>query len=330
VLPVEVEKFEVFGPQPEVGARFTSRGSMLSTSYRHFVHSAEMIGPDGNMWCRLQAIKFWRLYLVFSKYSFHGPKDEHIISKQWKSVLRQSSAPACCMRLDIPVDQKQSMFRPVTAKITLSPSELRQFRELGGDEQKETDWLFGRLVAKDAVRVLWHARHQQRLFPADIIIEVDDNGRPTAAPRGATGPEPFPTVSFAKVQDVVAALAVFGPHAGIDLAYVRPRDAGFEGTAFDDEERTLLDSLGPNRDQWIIRLGCAKQAVARAIGCPPNQELNSFGVRYADLRTGTVKIVLGPTLAETYPEWRDAILIANTAHDGNLVVAVSFCERDGA
>src|SRR5262249_54147087 len=122
VLPIEVEKLEVFGPQPEVGTRFTSRGSMLSTSYRHFVHSAEMIGPDGNIWCRLQAIKFWRLYLVFSKYSFHGPKDEHIISKQWKSVLRQSSAPACCMRLDIPVDQKQSMFRPVTAKITLSPS----------------------------------------------------------------------------------------------------------------------------------------------------------------------------------------------------------------
>jgi phosphopantetheinyl transferase len=330
LLPIELEKIDLFGPRPEVGARFISHGSILAASYRHFVHAVNVIGSDGNMWCRFHRVKYWRFYVPFGKVNFHGPKDEYFISKEWKLALPPSPVPAACVRLDMPADQKQAAMRLVTAKVTLSRSEWQEFRGAKGKEQRQSEWLFGRLAAKDAVRVLWHARHGERLFPADIIVEPDGHGRPVARPRGLAGPEPFPTISLAHTEDVAVGLAAFGPHAGIDLERVRPRAPGFESIAFDDEERLSLDRFGSDRDEWIARFWCAKEAVAKALGRGLVDGSRSVAVRHADRRTGVVKVALGPTLAGIFPEWQLAMMIAHTVRDGDLVVAVSFCERDGA
>ena len=171
LLPIELERLELFGPRPEVGARFVSRASILSTSYRSFVHSVDLIAPEGSMWARLHRIKFWRFYVPFAKVNFHGPKDEYFISKEWNSALPQSSVSACCIRLDMPADQKQPAMRLVTAKITLSPAEMVQFHAVQGNEQAEIEWLFGRLAGKDAVACCGIAsmasdfpgRHQRRV-----------------------------------------------------------------------------------------------------------------------------------------------------------------------
>src|SRR5437016_2517901 len=143
-----------------------------------------------------------------------------------------------------------------------------------GHEQSQTEWLFGRLAAKAAVLVLWHARHGERLFPADIVIERDGHGRPVARPRGPEGLEPFPTISLAHTEDVAAGLAAVAPHAGIDVERIRPRDAGFERVAFDDDERRLLDRLGPDRDEWLARFWCAK--IGRA-SCRERVEMAGVG-----------------------------------------------------
>jgi phosphopantetheinyl transferase (holo-ACP synthase) len=330
LLPIELDKIELFGPRPDVGARFVSRGSILATSYRHFVHRVDVIGPDGRMWCRIHGLKYWRIYVPFVKVNFHGPKDEYFISKEWPRVLPSSPVPAACLRLDMPADQKQAAMRLVTAKVTLSPTEWQEFRELAGHEHRQTDWLFGRLAVKDAVRVLWHARHGERLFPADIIVEPDDHGRPVARPRGLAGPESFPAISLSHTEDIAVGLAAFTPRAGIDLERVRPRDAGFERIAFDDAERVLLDGLGSDRDEWIARFWCAKEAVAKALGRGLVQGPKALAVRHAERRTGAVTVALGPTLAAIFPRWRSAMILAHTVRDGDLVVAVSYCEQEGA
>lgn len=328
LLPIELDRIDLFGPRPDVGARFTSRASILATSYRHFVHGVDVIGPDGKMWCRIHRLKYWRFYVPFAKVNFHGPKDEYFISREWKLALPSSPVPAACIRLDMPADQKQAAMRLVTAKVTLSPPEWDEFRAGAGHEQRQTEWLFGRLAAKDAVRVLWHARHGERLFPADIVIERDGHGRPVARPRGPGSFEPFPTISLAHTEDVAAGLAAVAPHAGIDVERIRPRDAGFESIAFDDDERRLLDRLGPDRDEWIARLWCAKEAVAKGLGRGLVDGSKAVAVRHADRETGVVKVALGPTLAGIFPEWSADRMIAHTVRDDDLVVAVSFCERD--
>ena len=65
---------------------------------------------------------------------------------------------------------------------------------------------------------------------------------------------------------MIAGLAATAPHAGIDLQLVHPRDAAFEGFAFNEEERDLLDHVGLDRDEWITRFWCGKRAVIKALG----------------------------------------------------------------
>jgi len=326
LLPIELEKLELFGPRPEVGTRFTTRGSMLASSYRNFVHAVDLVDQDRKLWSRMHRLTFWRFYVPFADVNFHGPKDEYFISKEW-DVAGPRSTVASCIRLDVPPDQKQAGMRTVTAKVILAPQELDQFRTVTGDEQRESQWLFDRLAAKDAVRLLWHARHGQRLFPADIIIEMKEDGTPLAHRRGASGPEPFPIVSIARNGDVVAALAAFGPYAGIALEHLQGGASGLEESGFLKDERKLLDRFGPDRDEWMMRLWCAKLAMGKALNCDKADKAGSIEVCDADPETGRVKVKLGSSLGEFFPELRSGTLIAHTARDGDLVVATSFCER---
>jgi len=326
LLPIELEKLELFGARSEVGARFITRASMRASSYRNFIHAVDLVDQEGKLWSRMHRLTFWRFYVPFAKVNFHGPKDEYFISKVWDLAVPRS-IPASCIRLDIPPDQKQAGMRMVTAKVILAPEELTQFRGAAGDEQQESEWLFDRLAGKDAVRVLWHARHGERLFPADIIIDIKANERPLARRRGAPGTEPFPTVSIAQTGDVAVGLAAFRPHAGIALAQLRSDGARLEEGAFCKNERTLLDQFGPDRAEWVTRLCCAKQAIVKALNCSVPDQSGSLEVCGADPQTGLVTVKLGSPLGELFPEWRSGALIAHTAREGDLVLATSFCER---
>jgi hypothetical protein len=94
--------------------------------------------------------------------------------------------------------------------VTLSRSEWPVFRLLKGTDQELTAWLFGRIVAKDAIRAVWLERHGQRLFPADIELSVGKDGRATAHYRGGALVEELPRVAFTSVPGTCAAAAVFG------------------------------------------------------------------------------------------------------------------------
>ena len=327
LLPIELDRIDLFGPRPPAGARFLSRGLILETSVRHFVHQVDIIGPDRKLWGRINRVKYWRFYVPFAKVNFHGPKDEYFISSEWPAVLPEAPPPASCIRLDIPLDQTQPGMRLVTARVTLDPGELKEFHALNGRERRQTEWLFGRNAAKDAVRRLWHSRHGERLFPADIIIAAGPNGRPVARPRGEPGREPFPTISIAHTEDVAAALAAFGPYAGIDLERIRPRETGFVEMAFDPDERQLLQRIDNDRDEWLTRFWCAKEAVAKAIGQGLRDGPKGLFVRAADPQSGIMHVVLGQALAAACPDLDSAALFVQTSREKDLIVAVTFCQK---
>jgi hypothetical protein len=73
------------------------------------------------------------------------------------------------------------------------------------------------MLAKDAVRAAWAEKHGDRLFPADIEMELNADGRFVARPRGEPGPEPLPPVAVAVADGRVAAFAAFAPRVGIAL-----------------------------------------------------------------------------------------------------------------
>jgi phosphopantetheinyl transferase len=320
VFPYEIGAVDLFSPRPLVGTRVKCRVRIERSSARQVSHRIELLGPDDRLWCCLAPAEYWRFYWPPVYGEFFRRQNEYVLSQDWPA------AGARCMRIDPPDDMRQPVWRAALARVSLSPAEWQRFRALTGPDQRRTDWLFGRIAAKDALRTLWRERHGERLFPADIEIDADEFGRPV--PRRRAAPEAaLPAVSIAHAGGVAVALAAFDRRVGIDLERVQPRGEGFEALAFDEAERELLRAFGPDRDEAVARLWCAKEAVAKALGRGLVEGPRSLAVRAVDPGTGTARVTLGPLLAAALPEWQGALLVARTARDGDYVVATTFCER---
>jgi phosphopantetheinyl transferase len=71
-------------------------------------------------------------------------------------------------------------------------------------------------------------------------------------------------VSIAHSDKIAVALATEGTDPGIDVERVEPRTEAFAALSFSAEELSLLP--GVDRDEWLTRFWCAKEAVGKARG----------------------------------------------------------------
>ncbi len=264
LLPVEVGRLELFGPCPEVGSQLTSRGYIEDTSPRHFDHGMDLIYPDGRIWCRMHKARYWRFYVPFGDVNFHGPKDEYFISQECPEFPPTPTGP-CLMRLELRPDILQLAMRMATAYVTLTPDELRQFRDLTGPEKEHNQWLYRRIVAKDALRTLWYWKTGTRLFPADIELEIDDQGHAGFRHRGQPDSPLQAFAAVVELEGVMFALAARTPRVGLAI---QPRS-----------------EMPADADGASVPLRLARQAVAQAFGCTSEADLASI-VPYDDTVPG--------------------------------------------
>jgi hypothetical protein len=273
-------------------------------------------------------VKCWRFYVPFGQVNFHGPKDQYFLSHRWHKVEDQRSdvrgrdAPLALVRLEPPVDLNQGSMLQVTAKVTLTPSELREYRRLEtlGDEAKVRGWLFDRNAAKDAIRLVWNEMTGERLFPSDIEVETMADGRFTAHRRGAPG-QSFPPAAVDRAgAATVAVSAADADVLGLALAVLGPPKSD-EGVGvlspLDAEEERLRAAFRGDPAEASLRLRCARRAVARAAGLPGPNNLEAVRVRGIVGGTGTaLAAVVGRGDAGGPEPWR-----VETARDGNFIVA---------
>jgi phosphopantetheinyl transferase len=143
----------------------------------------------------------------------------------------------------------------------------------------------------------------------------------------------LPAVSIAHTTGVAVAIAAPDPRArvGIDVEPIAQRSSDFERLALVDAERTCLDGLaaepGTDRAQWVARLWCAKEAVAKATGLGLVVGPTSVAIVGADRSTGEVTLTLGPELSAHCPDLAGNRIRAVTARHGEYVWAWTLCER---
>jgi malonyl CoA-acyl carrier protein transacylase len=328
VLPYELGNVTLYGPRPATGTPIKCRVRVESGSARQVSHRIDLIGPDDRLWCRLSPAEYWRFYWPLEYVDFFRFKERFLLAKDWSACLAAAKQMGRCVRLDPPSDLCQPVHRMALARVTCSRSEWQTFRLLKIPDNQLTDWLFGRIAAKDAVRALWLERHGQRLFPADIEIDAGPHGRTRARYRGGALAEELPTVSFAHAPGVSAALAAFVPLVGIALHRLADQNMAGKESPLDATERALLDAFGTERTEWNERFRCATAAVANALGASLADDPRAIVVRKVDRATGRILVALGPRLLEAYPEFRLDLLAVYTVRDGDLIVATTFCERD--
>jgi phosphopantetheinyl transferase len=206
---------------------------------------------------------------------FRG-KREVMLSNSWLLPLALCEGPElkACRRINADLldcsGPDGEVMREVIAHIILSSKERRVWNSLTYGEVRKTEWLLARLAGKEAIRELLVQQGMADQWPADIEILADDNGHPQVTVPGLTDSTWLPVVSLSHSGGNCVALAARLPEhggVGIDIEVERPLEESFAVTAFGSEELAMLTELaGDDKEQWLFRGWCAREAAVKAMG----------------------------------------------------------------
>jgi phosphopantetheinyl transferase/acyl carrier protein len=237
------------------------------------------------------------------------------------SVTGTGLPESVCCRLDsLPCEPN------ILADMILSAGERDRWRSMRAVEKRRHEWLLGRAVAKEAVRLLLEENSNLRLSPAEIEIVPDPYGRPQVSIV-----QPFhPALSIAHSHGTAVALAVLDPDAqvGIDLESMSHRREDFESIAFSPDERSLLAGLPPDsRAEWALRMWCAKEAVGKALGRGLSAGLLAFHITRADTFSGIIQVELRDGALNQCPQLRGKYLNVYTSRESNFVFSTIIYQQ---
>jgi phosphopantetheine--protein transferase-like protein len=151
------------------------------------------------------------------------------------------------------------------ARYFLSVDEMSAFKNLERFPQRQRQWLYGRVAAKDAVR-LWAVERQQgeMLHPAAFEISSDERGRPFVKPSALLASPPLLSISHCENRAIAVAHERV---VGIDLERIAAREANVVEAFASAKEREMICKFpSQERAAWITRLWCAKEAAGKLLG----------------------------------------------------------------
>jgi acyl transferase domain-containing protein/phosphopantetheinyl transferase (holo-ACP synthase) len=331
VFPLSMDELAIFGERPPEGTDVTCRITVLEIEHYRLRVESEIIRQDGSVWMRIRDWEDWR---------FHWPG-------RYRDVMRQprdfwlgeeldltgfGNGPveaAQAVWLEPPADMGRPVWRDVLEQIMLEPSERAAVLSSAFNERQRTHKLWGRIAAKEAARRLWQAAGESPVYPADLSIMPDQNGRPELFSLAAPSDFPVAAVSIAHCDGVAVAIAATDPatRVGIDVETIVERPEGFEDTAFSSAERLLLNNWsGASRLEWIARFWCAKEAAAKATGVAARAGPLDCEITQVDLSSGVMRVKLGPALTEACPDLILDSLCVVTARRGDYAWAWTMVE----
>ncbi len=189
---------------------------------------------------------------------------------------------ASAMITDVPYrifERNEELWLKILSSVVLNAPERKELAEMQGSVSRRTEWLFGRIAVKEAVRRYLSDFHQARWSYADVQIWPNENGKPQAIGAWADNLTAKIDVAIAHTSQFVIALAAANARVGVDVESVsRNLSEEFAQGVFTPEELALAAKT-PNAAQALIRFWCAKEAVSKALGTgirfPPKEMIVS-------------------------------------------------------
>ncbi|MCF6158425.1 MAG: acyltransferase domain-containing protein [wastewater metagenome] len=240
------------------------------------------------------------------------------------SCLPSSLGFQCCR---ISENECKSQIQTLARNI-LNQQELETWFHLTRIEKRRTEWLLGRLVAKDAVRLFLRNRYQRKVSPSDIEIAADENGRPVV--KGKFIEMLGCHISLSITHSAGSAVAVAGERngylgVGVDMERTNQNHKELERIIFSaEEEAKLAPVFQLKKEEWMLRLWCAKEAVAKAFGKGMIGFPNNLVIQKLEEETGRVFLSLAGELANQFPAYRGMSFIAYTRYENDFAFAISL------
>lgn len=294
MFPLRVDQIDLFGDDPPEGATVECRIRVREVARFRVKVDAELVAPGGRVWVAISGWEDWRFYWPGRYRDVCRQPDRVLLGEPLGLAGREGDGALSAVWLEPPADMGKPVWRDVLEWGQLGPDERTANRARGDAEPDRTLRVWGRIAAKDAARRLWLARGGAPVYPADLVIEHDPDGRPTLRSLLEPRRTDLPSVATAHADGVAVAIASLDPLArlGIAVVPVRPGVRDFPYSTLPESERLWLGQnteQGAEREEWDARFRCAREAGARASGLEP------ASIRVVDgrLHTGEVLLNLG-------------------------------------
>lgn len=267
VLPTGIRAVRFHGPTPPAGGHLACTAWIREVTDTEMRADAELRDGDGRVWCRIEGWTTRRF-----------ATDDRIWKMKFRPQRDTLSEPRpggwCVVRERWP----DTGSRELMMRRYLNAAERPRYEALTPNTRRQ--WLLGRIAAKDAVRHRLWDLGAGPIYPAEVTVDNDDQGRPRASGAfRATYVSLAHCAGRGRSPGIAVALAGLAP-VGIDIEAVSERDPGTEEIALTDAERAHLDRLpGGDRAAWFARLWTAKEAVAKSIGTGLSGRPRAFEVR---------------------------------------------------
>ena len=209
---------------------------------------------------------------------------------------------------DIPYaifERNAQLWLKTVSQIVLGEGERRAFREMPGTVQRRTEWLFGRIAAKEAVRRFLHENHQARWSSADILIWADDQGKPHALGEWADRLQTVKLdLAISHTHDFVVATVATNARVGVDVERAsRDLSEEFTNGVFSKEELELA-AESSDAPSTLIRFWCAKEAVSKALGIGIRYSPRELVAESFDPTVGDISVALGGPWLEAFKAFK--------------------------
>jgi phosphopantetheinyl transferase (holo-ACP synthase) len=266
IFPLRMGELAIFGASPSVGEDVACRIAIREVERHRVLVDADLVRSDGSTWMKIRGWEDWRFHWP-GRYRDGFRQPDRTFLGEPLDLPAELKGRVSAVWLEPPSDMGRPVWRDVLEHVQLGVDERSAYLALPGPDSRRTHRLWGRIAAKEAARRLWLDRGGETVYPADLMVDRDALGRPHL--RSRLGHNSLPSISIAHVDGVAVALASLDAMGwvGIDVEPIVSRSATFESTAFLPGEIALLgDRSGDDRAEWVARLWCAKEAVAKATG----------------------------------------------------------------
>jgi acyl transferase domain-containing protein/phosphopantetheinyl transferase len=334
VFPFHLEALHLYGPSPAARERLKCQARIALIGDQQVRSDLDIVDSSGRLRARL--VGWWdrrfdlpKRFLRF----LHAPR-EVVLSEAWPAPVGGLAGGFCAHRLALdsfPVaffTAHGGVWQRALAHLILGPRERELWRGLRTPEPRRLEWLLGRVVAKDALRVFLAEHHGIRLSPADVEIIPDEHGRPVPGGAWTADVPRVPILSLSHAAGVAVAVVGDGNSAagvGVDLEHAGRLKDGAEELAFTSSEQGLLASVADSRQEsWPLRLWCAKEAVAKALGLGLVGGPRALVAAHLDSVSGTVQLRLSGEMALRFPAVDGRPLLAHTTRERDVIVATSL------
>ena len=220
-------------------------------------------------------------------------------------------------------ERNEEIWLKTLSHIVLNKTERGDFSDLSGSTGRRTEWLFGRIAAKEAVRRFLQENYQARWCPADVQIWRDDSGKPH--PIGSWKDDHLTSsidLAIAHTAQFVVAVVAANARVGVDVES-RDRDLSEEFThgVFTPDELELA-VRAVNAPSAVIRFWCAKEAVSKALGTGIRYSPRELIVDSFQPDTGEMEVKLTGQWLEPFKQFTGrAIPVSSTVVKGHVLAS---------